>query len=83
MSLRFWRPWIDPRGCGQGAQQERYALRELSTAHYLSIDSSSDLIARVPDPSHAWAFHTHERAVCAAREVSRVYGRAVDVVKLL
>lgn len=83
MSLRFWRPWIDPQGSGEGAQAERYALRDLSNACYLSIDSSSELIGRVPDPSRAWAFHTHERAVCAARELIKVYGQPVDVVKLI
>jgi hypothetical protein len=36
----------------------------------------------VSDPSDAWAFHTHERAVIAAREISQVYGQPVDVVKL-
>ena len=30
----------------------------------------------------AWAFHTHERAVAAARDIAAVYGQPVDVVKL-
>jgi hypothetical protein len=36
----------------------------------------------VSDPSQAWAFHTHERAVSAAKDIAEVYGQPVDVVKL-
>jgi hypothetical protein len=82
MTLQFWRPWIDPHSCGEGAQAERYCLRDSSQSHYLAIADGNQLIERVSDPSHAWAFHTHERAVSAAREISLVYGQPVDVVKL-
>ena len=82
MTLHFWRPWIDPHSCGEGAQSERYALRESGKPHYLAIAEGDQLIQRVSDPAQAWAFHTHERAVSAAKEISQVYGQPVDVVKL-
>ena len=82
MSLQFWRPWIDPHSCGEGAQPERYALRDSGQPRYLAIADGDQLIQRVTDPALAWAFHTHERAVIAAREISQVFGQPVDVVKL-
>jgi len=82
MTLHLWRPWIDPHSCGEGAQPERYALRDSEQPHYLAIAEGDQLIRRVSDPAQAWAFHTHERAVSAAREISQVYGQPVDVVKL-
>ena len=82
MTLHLWRPWIDPHSCGEGAQPERYALRDSEQPHYLAIAEGDQLIRRVRDPAQAWAFHTHERAVSAAREISQVYGQPVDVVKL-
>ena len=82
MTIHLWRPWIDPHSCGEGAQPERYALRDSEQPHYLAIAEGDQLIRRVSDPTQAWAFHTHERAVSAAREISQVYGQPVDVVKL-
>jgi len=82
MTLHFWRPWIDPHSCGEGAQPERYALRAGGEAQYLGIANADQRIERVSDPTRAWAFHTHERAVAAARDIAQVYGQPVDVVKL-
>lgn len=82
MTQKFWRPWIDPRCCGEGAQSERYALRDPGRLNYLAIAAESQLIEVVADPGHAWVFHTHERAVCAAREIAKVLGQPLDVVKI-
>lgn len=83
MSINLWRPWLDPSCCGAGAQPERYALRMPAQNLYCGIAASSERIQYVPDPQSAWVFHTHQRAVAAAREIAAVYGEAVDVVKLL
>ena len=80
--MNLWRPWIDPHGCGDGAQPERYALRSSGEALFLGIAAVDQLIEPVADPCRAWVFHTHERAVSAAREIARVFGQPVDVVKL-
>lgn len=36
----------------------------------------------VADVSQAWVFHTHERAVTTARELTRLMGRLHEVVPL-
>ena len=82
MAINFWRPWIDPSGKGEGAQPERYALRATMDALFLGITPLNDLIEPVADPCRAWVFHTHERAVAAARDIAEVFGQPVDVVKL-
>lgn len=82
MSLKFWRPWIDPHRCGEGSQPERYVLRSGCEARFLGIAAADQLIEAVDDPERAWAFHTHERAVATARTVASVFGQPVDVVKL-
>ncbi|MEY3749703.1 MAG: hypothetical protein RLZZ11_2010 [Cyanobacteriota bacterium] len=82
MPLKFWRPWIDPHRCGEGSQPERYVLRSGRDALFLGIASRHEGIETVADPHRAWAFHTHERAVAAARDIAAVYGQPVDVVKL-
>ena len=82
MSQRYWRPWLDTHGCGEGAKPERYALQDPRQLHYLAIAAGNQLIERVSDPSLAWAFHTHERAVDAAREIARIFQSPIDVVKL-
>jgi len=82
MSINLWRPWIDPHHCGDGAQPERYVLRNRAQALFLGITPVSQLIQTVADPGAAWVFRTHERAVAAARDISTVYGQPVDVVKL-
>lgn len=83
MTINLWRPWIDPHSCGEGAQPERYALQPSGEPRYLGIASGNERIERVSDPHSAWTFHTHERAVAAAREIALVFGQPVDVVKLL
>jgi hypothetical protein len=82
MALKFWRPWIDPHGCGEGSQPERYVLRSTSEALFLGIAPLNQQIESVTDPGRAWLFHTHERAVAAARDIANVLGQPVDVVKL-
>jgi hypothetical protein len=83
MSINLWRPWLDPSRVGAGAQPERYALRMPSQGLYFGIAATSEQIHGVADPAKAWIFHTHQRAVAAAREIAEVYGQVVDVVKLL
>jgi hypothetical protein len=75
-------PWIDASWGGSGAKPERYVLRAETDALYYGITPSSDGIERVEDPARAWIFHTHQRAVNAARQIAAVYGQPVDVVKL-
>ncbi|MEN9859523.1 MAG: hypothetical protein RLZZ515_5 [Cyanobacteriota bacterium] len=82
MTLKFWRPWIDPHHCGGGSQPERYVLRAGREAQFLGIATRNELIEAVPDPHRAWVFHTHERAVAAARDIASLFGQPVDVVKL-
>lgn len=83
MTPHSCRPWIDAHLGGGGDHQERYALRAAKEGLYLGIAPISDAIERVADPTRAWIFHTHQRAVNAAREIASVYGQPVDVVKLL
>jgi len=82
MTMNLWRPWIDAHSCGGGAQPERYALKTGGEEAFLAIAGGDEHIERVPDPRAAWTFHTHERAVAAARQITAVYGGPVDVVKL-
>ena len=76
------RPWSDPFTVGSALHPERYALQASGERHYLGIAAGNELIERVSDPAQAWTFHTHERAVAAAREIAAVYGLPVDVVRL-
>lgn len=83
MTRHSWRPWTDAHLGGSGDQPERYALRAPGEGLYLGVAPISEGIERVADPARAWLFHTHQRAVNAAREIASVYGQPVDVVKLL
>ena len=49
---------------------------------YLGLSDGTDRIEPVADPALAWIFHTHDRAVAAARDIAAVYGQPVDVVRL-
>lgn len=75
-------PWCEPCSGGSASHPERYALRALAEGLYYGI-ASNERIAQVDDPQRAWIFHTHDRAVAAARDMARIFGQPVDVVKLL
>lgn len=74
--------WTDVHRVGTAAQPERYALRADLEGRYLAV-ATNEAIEAVQDPQRAWIFRTHDRAVAAAREIASVFGRPVDVVKLL
>lgn len=82
MSINLLVPWMDPCSGGCAAHPERYALRALAEGHYFGI-ASNEAIEPVEDPQRAWIFHTHDRAVAAARDMAEIFGQPVDVVKLL
>jgi len=81
MAFNLLVPWMDPCSGGSAAHPERYALRALSEGLYYGI-ASDEGIERVDDPRRAWIFHTHDRAVAAARDMAAIFGQPVDVVKL-
>lgn len=82
MAINLLVPWMDPCSGGCATHPERYALRALSEGNYFGI-ASNERIERVANPEQAWIFHTHDRAVAAARDMAAIYGQPVDVVKLL
>ena len=82
MAIQRTCPWIDASWGGSGAKPERYVLRAETDALYFGITPIGEGIERVADPALAWIFHTHQRAVTAARQIAAVYGQPVDVVKL-
>jgi hypothetical protein len=75
-------PWTDPRSGGCADHPERYALLTAASGAYLGVSNGTERIASVADPTLAWIFHTHDRAVAAAREIAAVFGEPVDVVRL-
>ena len=81
MAVPVLHPWTDPRSGGCAAHPERYALLAAAGA-YLGIGAINERIEAVTDPQLAWIFHTHDRAIAAARDIAAVLGEAVDVVKL-
>lgn len=83
MAMHSWRPWSDAHLGASGTQPERYVLRAAAEGLYLGITPIGEGIERVADPARAWIFHTHQRAVNAAREIAAVYGQPMDVVKVL
>ena len=85
MAITLRQPWMDHHGGGGAHRPERYVLQavgEGADGVYFGIAPLSEGIERVSDPARAWIFHTHQRAVNAAREIAAVYGQPVDVVKL-
>lgn len=77
----FAHSWMDSAcGCGDATHPERYAISVVDG--YLSIASLDQRISTVADASQAWVFHTHERAVTTARELTRLMGRLHEVVPL-
>ena len=67
-------------GLGDARHPERYAITVVDG--YVALAGTDEHIQTVSDPTQAWVFHTHERAVAAARDIARVFGQPVDVVKL-
>jgi hypothetical protein len=82
MGVASWHAWTDPRSGGCADHPERYALLAGTEGSYLGLSDGSGAIEQVGDPALAWVFHTHDRAVAAAREIAAVYGQPVDVVRL-
>ena len=82
MVIPLGRPWSDTYKPGETALFERYALRALSNGEFIGVAPATQLIERVGDPTRAWAFRNHARAVVAAKELSSLYGDPIDVVKL-
>ena len=82
MFVPSWHPWTDPRSGGSASNPERYALLAGADGAYLGLSDGTDRIEPVADPALAWIFHTHDRAVAAARDIAAVYGEPVDVVRL-
>ena len=73
--------WMDSASaCGDANHPERYAISVVDG--YLSIGSRDERISTVADASQAWVFHTHEKAVRTARELTRLMGRLHEVVPL-
>jgi hypothetical protein len=83
MTMNLWRPWIDAHHGGGGAQPQRYPLCSPGDQGFLGVAGGDEHIEQVADAQQAWTFHTHERAVAAAKQIKAVYGQPVDVVKLL
>ncbi|MFO7629022.1 MAG: hypothetical protein R6W06_05805 [Prochlorococcaceae cyanobacterium] len=75
------RPWTETHLPWRNGRPERYALRA-GGADYLAIEGQDQRISHVSSSEGAWQFHTHQRAVQAARQIASVLGSPVDVVKL-
>ena len=82
MAFNTTRAWIaSAMGFGDALHPERYAIAA-GTNGYVALDPRDDLITLVPDPGHAFVFHTHEKAVRVARELSALSGFGYEVLRL-
>jgi hypothetical protein len=81
MTFNSTRAWIEAaRGFGDATHPERYAI---STPNgFLAIAGEDERITTVDDLGRAHVFHTHEKAVTTARQLSLLMGRIYEVVKL-
>ncbi|MEB3348813.1 MAG: hypothetical protein VKO00_02170 [Cyanobacteriota bacterium] len=61
---------------------ERYALRLRDSGPFLAIEGHDQHLSEVPSPEQAYHFHSHQGALLRARDLARVVGRGIDVVKL-
>lgn len=76
------RPWTEPHLPWRNGRPERYALRAVGAGGFLALEGQDQHIAEVASSEGAWQFHTHQKAVQTARQIARVIGSPVDVVKL-
>ncbi|MEB3321228.1 MAG: hypothetical protein VKI81_00200 [Synechococcaceae cyanobacterium] len=80
--MHFWAPEIDPAHPMECTQPERYVLQRLSNHLFIAIDRQDQSLVDVVEPQLAYLFHTHEAALRAAGELTRLGNGAVDVVKV-
>lgn len=82
MSFNPARAWIAAAmGFGDALHPERYAITA-GPDGYVGLDPRSQLITLVVDPCQAFVFHTHEKAVRVARELSALSGSVYEVLRL-
>jgi hypothetical protein len=80
--MHFWAPDIDPAHPMDCTQPERYVLQRLSNRHFIAINRQDQNLIDVEEPLRAYLFHTHEAALRAAGELTRLGNGDVDVVKI-
>jgi hypothetical protein len=80
--MHFWAPEIDPAHPLECTQPERYVLRRLSNGSYIAIHAEDQSLIEVSEPQLGYLFHTHEAALRAAGELTRLGNGSVDVVKV-
>ena len=59
---------------------ERYVIRVNNG--YLSLAAGHERINAVADVGEAWVFHTHEKALSTARELTVLMGHRHDVLQV-
>ena len=81
MTIAARRGWMDSAaGSGDATHPERYAITVVDG--YVGLAGTDEHIQTVSDPSQAWVFHTHEKAVLTARQLTSIRGRLHEVVRL-
>jgi len=82
MSFNTTRAWMAAAiGFGDAANPERYAIAA-SPDGYVALEPSSQLLTLVVDPCQAFVFHTHEKAVRVARELTALSGLGYEVLRI-
>lgn len=82
MTFNPQRLWITAAmGFGDAQHPERYAINA-GPDGYVALDPKSQTITLVPDPYRAFVFHTHEKAVRIARELSELSGVVYEVLRI-
>ncbi len=66
---------------GDAAHPDRYVIAA-GPDGYVALDQRSQLVTLVMDPCQAFVFHTHEKAVRVARELSELSGAVYEVLQL-
>ncbi|KMM17648.1 hypothetical protein [Synechococcus sp. GFB01] len=80
--MHFWAPDIDPAHPMECTQAERYAVRRLDNARFLTINPEDQRLQEVGSAAEAYLFHTHEAALRAAQDLNQNGLGPVDVVKV-
>ena len=81
MTITARRSWMDSAaGLGDARHPERYAITMVDG--YVGLAGTDEHLQTVNDPSQAWVFHTHEKAVLTARQLANIHGRLHEVVRL-
>lgn len=65
---------------GNARRPERYGIAVIDG--WLAVNRCDQSIELVRDLDQAWLFHTHEKAVRTARQLTTLQGRSHDVVRL-